>query len=95
MGDEHLSRMLADAVDVIVPLHNQAGEFHIKEVWYKDDAARRNETATGRSGKRGNSPSEGCRGSGGGASEGSGGRLTSILAASTASMRSSRRARAV
>jgi hypothetical protein len=51
--------------------------------------------ATGRLGKRGNTPSEGGRGSGGGASgEGSGARLISTLAASSASIRSTRLSRA-
>ena len=45
MGDEHMGRMLADAVDAIVPLRNEAGEFILGEVWFKDDAARRGETA--------------------------------------------------
>lgn len=45
MDDERLGRMVADAVDCIVPLRNQDGVFSIEEVWYKDDAARRGETA--------------------------------------------------
>lgn len=45
MADEHLARMIADAVDVIVPLKNEAGVFSIKEVWFKADAGRRDETA--------------------------------------------------
>jgi type IV secretion system protein VirB11 len=45
MDDARLARMIADAVDVIIPLHSEAGAFRIGEVWFKDDAARRGETA--------------------------------------------------
>ena len=51
-------------------------------------------TATGRLGRRGNTPSEGGCGSGGGVSEGKGGRLISILLASIASIRRTRRSNA-
>jgi type IV secretion system protein VirB11 len=44
MGDEQLKWMIADAVDVIVPLRNEESAFHIKEVWLKDDAMRRGES---------------------------------------------------
>jgi type IV secretion system protein VirB11 len=37
--------MIADAVDVIIPLRTEAGAFRIGEVWFKDDAARRGDTA--------------------------------------------------
>ena len=45
MDDARLARMLADAVDVIIPLRSEAGAFRIGEGWFKDDAARRGETA--------------------------------------------------
>jgi type IV secretion system protein VirB11 len=32
-------------VDAIVPLHNDAGSYAIREVWFADDAARRGEAA--------------------------------------------------
>lgn len=41
MGDEHLKWTIMDAVDVIIPMRNEEGRFHIKEVWLKDDAMRR------------------------------------------------------
>lgn len=45
MSDDHLAAMIADAVDVIVPLRNEAGEFWLREVWFKDDALRRGQPA--------------------------------------------------
>lgn len=45
MDDTRLARMIADAVDVIIPLRTEAGAFRIGEVWFKDDAARRGDTA--------------------------------------------------
>jgi type IV secretion system protein VirB11 len=45
MDDARLARMIADAVDAIIPLRSEAGAFRIGEVWFKDDAARRGETA--------------------------------------------------
>lgn len=45
MDDARLARMIADAVDVIIPLRSEAGAFRVGEVWFKGDAARRGETA--------------------------------------------------
>jgi type IV secretion system protein VirB11 len=45
MSDDHLASMIADAVDVVVPLRNEGGEFWLREVWFKDDAMRRGEPA--------------------------------------------------
>ncbi len=44
-GDDTLAAMIGTAVDAIVPLHNDAGAYSIREVWFADDAARRGEVA--------------------------------------------------
>jgi type IV secretion system protein VirB11 len=44
-GDDTLAMMIGTAVDAIVPLHNDAGAYAIREVWFADDAARRGEAA--------------------------------------------------
>ena len=44
-GDDTLAAMIGTAVDAIVPLHNDAGAYSIREVWFADDAARRGEAA--------------------------------------------------
>ncbi|MDN3564876.1 P-type DNA transfer ATPase VirB11 [Paeniroseomonas aquatica] len=44
-GDDTLAAMIGSAVDAIVPLHNDAGTYSIREVWFADDAARRGEVA--------------------------------------------------
>ena len=44
-GDDTLAVMIGSAVDAIVPLHNDAGTYSIREVWFADDAARRGEAA--------------------------------------------------
>ena len=44
-GDDTLATMIGSAVDAIVPLHNDAGTYSIREVWFADDAARRGEAA--------------------------------------------------
>jgi type IV secretion system protein VirB11 len=46
-GDQTLANMIGTAVDAIVPLHNDAGAYAIREVWFADDAARRGEAAAG------------------------------------------------
>lgn len=43
LEDGTVASMLAAAVDVIIPLHNDAGRFSIGAVWFADDAARRGE----------------------------------------------------
>jgi type IV secretion system protein VirB11 len=45
MADEAVDTLLADAVDVIVPFHNDGTLFSIEACWFKADAARRGETA--------------------------------------------------
>jgi type IV secretion system protein VirB11 len=43
--DRTLAEMIGTAVDLIIPLLNDAGAYSIREVWFADDAARRGETA--------------------------------------------------
>jgi type IV secretion system protein VirB11 len=48
IGDRMLARLLADTVDVIVPLREESGAFnkrHVGHVWFVADAARRGGTA--------------------------------------------------
>ncbi|HWX49643.1 MAG TPA: ATPase, T2SS/T4P/T4SS family [Roseomonas sp.] len=40
MADHNLAGMLGDAVDIIIPLRNEAGVFSIREVWFKDAVLR-------------------------------------------------------
>jgi type IV secretion system protein VirB11 len=45
LEDRTLVELLAAAIDVIVPLHEEAGVFALGAVWFAADAARRGETA--------------------------------------------------